>query len=226
MIQDLNQISDGKIYSAADMARLACNDCEGCHACCEAMGDSIILDPLDVWRLREGTGKTTEQLLENLIELGVEEGMILPHLRMVGEEEHCAFLNEKGRCSIHPFRPGLCRLFPLGRIYEEQEIRYFLQTEACIKKNRTKVKISKWLDTPEQKKYNRFLLDWHSLRKKMQQQLKQTGDESAARTWNLFLLNHFYISLYESGKDFYECFEERLVQAKQTLPFLMERTYL
>lgn len=222
MIQDLNEISDGKVYSATDMARLACNDCEGCHSCCEGMGDSIILDPLDVWRLREVTGKTTEQLLECAIELGVEEGMILPHLRMAEQEEHCTFLNENGRCSIHSFRPGLCRLFPLGRIYEEKDVRYFLQSEACRKKNRTKVKISKWLDTPEQKKYNQFLLQWHSLRKRMQQQLEQTKDENTVRTWNLFLLNLFYISLYESGKDFYEQFEERLEQAKQTLPFLLD----
>lgn len=221
MLQDLYEISDGKVYSATDMARLACNDCEGCHACCEGMGNSIILDPLDVWRLQEATEKTTEQLLDSAIELGVEEGMILPHLRMAGQEEHCTFLNENGRCSIHPFRPGLCRLFPLGRIYEEQEIRYFLQTEACQKKNRTKVKISKWLDTPEQKKYSQFLLEWHGLRKRMQQQLETVKDESAARTWNLFLLNLFYISPYESGKDFYEQFKERLVQAKQTLPFLV-----
>lgn len=220
MIQDLNKISDGKVYSATDMARLACNDCEGCHSCCEGMGDTIILDPLDVWRLREATGKTTEQLLEYAIELGVEEGMILPHLRMAGKEEHCTFLNENGRCSIHAFRPGLCRLFPLGRIYEEKDVRYFLQSEACRKKNRTKVKISKWLDTQEQKKYNQFLLEWHSLRKRMQQQLEQTKDENAVRTWNLFLLNLFYISLYKGGKDFYERFGECLVLTKETLPFL------
>ena len=28
------------------------------------------------------------------------------------------FLNEQGRCSIHDSRPGFCRLFPLGRFYE------------------------------------------------------------------------------------------------------------
>lgn len=221
MLQDLNEISDGKVYSIADMARLSCDDCEGCHACCEGMGDSIILDPLDVWRLLEATGKTMEQLLGSQIDLGVEGGMILPHLRMMGQEEHCAFLNENGRCSIHPFRPGLCRLFPLGRVYEEQEIRYFLQTEACRKKNRTKVKISKWLDTPEQKKYSRFLLEWHSLRKKTEQQIAQTGDEGAARTWNLFILNQFYMAPYVKEKDFYEQFDERLVRAKQILPFLI-----
>ena len=46
---------------------------------------------------------------------------------MNNEKEACYFLNEEGRCSIHSFRPGICRLFPLGRFYEEEGFRYFLQ---------------------------------------------------------------------------------------------------
>ena len=57
MLQDLNDISDGKIYKENDMVRVAANDCAGCHACCEGMGDTIILDPLDVHRLCAITGK-------------------------------------------------------------------------------------------------------------------------------------------------------------------------
>ena len=29
------------------------------------------------------------------------DGMILPNLKMVGEDEHCIFLNQEGRCGIH-----------------------------------------------------------------------------------------------------------------------------
>lgn len=217
MLQDLNEISDGKIYDNNDMVRAACNDCEGCHACCENMGTSIVLDPLDVWRLAAATGKNFETLMEEAIELNVVEGLILPNLKMTGRMERCAFLNEAGRCSIHAMRPGLCRVFPLGRIYEEQSIRYFLQPEACQKQGRSKVKVSKWLDTPELKKNEQFLLTWHGFRKNMERRLRDETDERTARTVNLFVLNLFFVKPYDVERDFYAQFEERMEQARETI---------
>lgn len=217
MIQDLNEISDGKIYTGNDMVRVACRDCEGCHACCEEMGESILLDPYDVWRLCKATGKDFEMLLQKEIELHVVEGLILPNLAMAGEKEQCTFLNEAGRCSIHNNRPGLCRVFPLGRIYEDAEIRFFLQPNACQKTDRTKIKVSKWLDTPEWKKNEQFLLAWHSLRKRMEEHICNAQDEQTTKTINMFMLNLFFIKPYDTGIDFYGQFDERLAQAGQVL---------
>lgn len=217
MLQDLHEISDGKIYSANDMVRAACNDCEGCHACCEKMGDSIVLDPLDVYRLNKATGKNFEALLADTIELHVTDGMILPSLKMAGETERCVFLNEEGRCSIHALRPGLCRVFPLGRIYEEHQIRYFLQTNACKKPGHSKVKVGKWLDTPESKRYEQFLLTWHGLRKSVQERLTDAWNEQTAKTANMLILNLFYGNSYDDERDFYVQFEERRRQAAEAL---------
>ncbi len=78
------------------------------------MGDSVILDPYDLYRMQRGLGKGLPELLaEGAAELHVEDGVILPNLKMTGGGERCFFLNKEGRCSIHAFRPGLCRLFPL-----------------------------------------------------------------------------------------------------------------
>ena len=217
MLQDLNEISDGKIYTDNDMVRVACRDCEGCHACCEKMGESIVLDPLAVWRILAATGKSFEELLQREIELHVVDGLILPNLAMTGEAEQCTFLNEAGRCSIHSNRPGLCRAFPLGRIYEENEIRYFLQPDACRKTERTKVKISKWLDSPERKKNEQFLLAWHKLRRTMEERIQKEQSEQAVKTMNMFFLNLFFVTPYDTAADFYEQFRQRLGQAKNVL---------
>ena len=76
---DLKEISDGKLYTADDMVRADCHDCQGCSACCSGMGDSVILDPMDVWRLRRGTGMEFAELVEKgYVELGIADGMILP----------------------------------------------------------------------------------------------------------------------------------------------------
>lgn len=214
MIQDLNEISDGKIYGRKDMVRAACNDCSGCHACCEEMGDSIVLDPFDVYQIKEITGMGVQQLLTDAMELGIVEGITLPHLKMCGEKEQCFFLNKEGRCSIHTHRPGLCRVFPLGRIYEDTQIKYFLQPEACLKSNRNKIKVAKWLDVPEYKKYDTFLLEWHGFRKMISEKIKEMKDDKEKSNLNLSILNQFYVRPYELERDFYEQFYERMEEWK------------
>ena len=144
----LEEISDGKLYTSNDMVKADCGDCEGCSACCHGMGESIVLDPLDIYRLTTNLEMTFEQLLSQYVELNVVDGIILPNLKMAGSNEACGFLDRNGRCSIHAHRPGICRLFPLGRYYEDGGFQYFLQTHECKKENRTKVKVKKWIDTP------------------------------------------------------------------------------
>ena len=138
---DLNEISDGRLYSSGDMVKADCHDCAGCSACCRGMGDSIKLDPMDIWRLKKGGGKEFTALMEQEIELGIVDGMILPNVRMTPEGDVCPFLDVYGRCSIHAYRPGICRLFPLGRYYEENGIKYFIQIHECARKERGKIKI-------------------------------------------------------------------------------------
>ena len=45
---EIDKISDGKRYGANDLVKVGCDDCRGCSACCHGMGDSIVLDPMDV----------------------------------------------------------------------------------------------------------------------------------------------------------------------------------
>ena len=54
----LEEISDGRLYELNDMVKADCQDCAGCHDCCEGMGDSVVLDPMDVYRLCTNLGKT------------------------------------------------------------------------------------------------------------------------------------------------------------------------
>lgn len=217
MNRNLDEISDGRIYELNDMVRAACNDCEGCHFCCEDMGESIVLDPLDMYQLTRGLGVSFEQLLQDKIELHVVDGMILPNLKMSGITNCCAFLNEEGRCSIHQFRPGICKLFPLGRIYEDGKLTYFLQMDGCKKENRSKIKVSKWLDTPELKKNQQYLIDWHAFRKQMEAIISDTQDETTVKTITMFLLNTFFVNPYDMEKDFYQQFYERMNKIKSAL---------
>ena len=209
----LSEISDGRLYCLNDMVKADSNNCKGCFACCQGMGNSIILDPLDFYRVLIGCNSGFEALLGERIELNLVDGVILPNLKMVGEEERCTFLNEEGRCSIHSFRPGFCRLFPLGRYYENHSFQYFLQIHECKNQNRTKVKVRKWIDMPELKKYEMFITDWHYFLKELQNESKSVNRPEVIREISLYVLNHFYRIPYQKDEDFYIQFYKRLKEA-------------
>ncbi|MBE5961349.1 MAG: YkgJ family cysteine cluster protein [Lachnospiraceae bacterium] len=222
MVRDcsLSEISDGKYYGVNDMVKAGCDDCKGCSACCHGMGESIQLDPYDIYRLTVGLGKTFEQLATDHIELKVQRGIILPNLKMSAEKEACTFLNEEGRCSIHAHRPGICRIFPLGRYYEDRSFRYIMQVHECPKPNKTKVKVSKWIDTKDITKNEQFIITWHYFIKDMQEAIKTVTDEQQIRTISLYILNQFYTKPYAADIDFYSQFAERMAHAKSIFTFL------
>lgn len=211
---EMTEVSDGKLYGLNDLVKAGCEDCVGCSACCRGMGNSIVLDPYDIYRLTAKRGETFEKLLAGKLELHVVDGLILPNLSMSGADEACGFLDENGRCSIHAYRPGLCRLFPLGRLYEDHRFQYFLQINECRKENRTKVKVKKWIDTPQVKRYEEFIIEWHYFLKDLGQKIKQEQNAEQEKALNLSVLQLFYLMPYEADRDFYEQFAERMVKAK------------
>lgn len=212
---DLSKVTDGKLYHGNDMVKLGCDDCKGCSACCQGMGESILLDPLDIYRLTTNLECTFQELLETCVELHIVDGVVLPNMKMTGEKEQCPFLNEEGRCNIHGIRPGICRLFPLGRIYEDRSFQYFLQVNECPKRQKNKVKIKNWMGIPEWKQYEEFVSQWHYFLKDVQAVLEQMKQEHLVKKITMYILEQFYQKPYDGQKDFYEQFFRRLALAKR-----------
>lgn len=225
---DLSQVSDGRFYSANDMVKTACSDCAGCSLCCRGMGNSIILDPYDIYSLEKGLGIGFEKLMEDKIELNVVDGIIQPNLKMREDKDCCAFLSVEGRCTIHAFRPGFCRMFPLGRIYEDNDFRYFLQVHECPYPNKTKVKLKKWLGLPELLRYEGYIKDWHYFLKDVQGIIREAQSDVIIKNLNMHLLNQFYVNPYEISdigssdtkeekRDFYSQFYGRLEEVLEVV---------
>ena len=203
-----------KFYDLNDLVRADCHDCKGCSSCCRDMGDSILLDPYDVFQL-EKTGKPVQMLMEHgVIALTVWEGMILPHLQMNEVTGACSFLSQEGRCTIHDCRPGICRLFPLGRNYVDGKMNYFLLEDACENRSRSKIRISRWLGIESAAAYHEFVLEWHDFRRKMVE-LLSTAEEEQAKQLDLSLLRTFYLTPYDTGGDFYMQFESRATRIRE-----------
>ncbi len=193
----LNEISDGRTYTENDMVKVDTAGCAGCHKCCTGMGSSITLDPYDVWQIKTGLNKSFQDLLsEGLIELNMVDGLILPNLRM-NEDDRCAFLNDEGRCSVHKIRPGICRIFPLGRIYENGDYKYFIQKDQCVKHNLAKIKLKKWIDIANISENHRFINEWHSFIKMVGQKnmnLRDAGRGECVNDIAMYVLNEFFVS--------------------------------
>ena len=216
--------NQNRLYNANEMAKIASAHCDGCGGCCRNMGESIRLDPLDVHELSFQLGQPFSDLLETVIGLHVEDGIILPHLLMKnqteagGEEaEECVFLGRDSRCDIHAFRPGLCRLFPLGRDYDGTGFRYFIVPDGCDKTDKTKVRIEKWLGVTEIEPYESFIADWHYFIKDMKAKVASMTDATVVKEINLKVLEEFYQTPYDPMRNFYLQFAMRLRRAKRLL---------
>lgn len=215
----LEEISDGKLYQAKDMAAVDCEDCNGCSACCAGMGNSLVLDPYDIYQLTVGLGTTFAELMQGKIELNMVDGVVLPNMAMNKENEKCGFLNEEGRCGIHSIRPGICRLFPLGRYYENGNFRYFLQVHECKKRNRKEMQIKEFLGIENLREYEIFITDWHQFLKKQEKEIiksMQAGEDAKTKALTMEILQQFYLTPYESG-DFFEQYYARKKKIRMEL---------
>ena len=202
-------------YCAEDLARIAPHNCEGCGECCRGMGDTIHIDPWDIMMLTSHLHMTFMELLDRDLDLRVEDGLLLPNLAINDDHPVCPFLDESLRCTIHDFRPGICRLFPLGREYSGNGFHYILTEGQCTRK-KYKVKIKKYLDIPDLNSYETFIGEWHAFIRKEQRRMQGTMDISEKQTRNMEFLKTFYMTPYHPEM-FYKEIRERLKNANVML---------
>lgn len=194
---DLNELTDGKKYTEKDLVKLPCNGCKGCSDCCHDVSDTIIIDPYDAWQLSTNLGVSFRELLgKGIVELRVVDGLILPHLRIL-PNSGCVFLDENGRCNIHDFRPGFCRLFPLGRLYENGSFSYILQVDECPNPVKAKIRVKDWIGIENSTNYNDFVLRWHEYTKHIQEALGEKSEDEQ-KSICLKILDDFYFKDYEN----------------------------
>ena len=235
MIRDkgIEEIYDGYFYGPEDMVPVGCSDCQGCSACCRNTGDSIILDPYDMFLLSKGTGKTFTEMIEKEIEIRNVDGLILPNLMQHHENEgsaqekalsgdRCPFLSAAERCSIHPYRPGMCRLYPMGRYYTEGGFRYILQKDECTDREKTSVLLQDWLGIENLARYESYILDWHDFKGQVEESLHiltQKSRESVTR----YILQIFFVHPYEVKLDFYAQYDARMEICRQALADILPK---
>lgn len=216
-LRTLEGISDGKIYDIEDSVEADALGCDGCSACCHGVGDLVVLTPFDVYEIVSHLNVSFDELMLDKLELRENNKIVLPHLKMQGELERCSFLNGEDRCIIHGRRPNICRLFPLGRVYVDDDFKYFLQVGNCTKPKLGKVKVKEWIGIENYDKNKAFILDWYRFIKALTFRLKFVRDDKELNVMNQYLLDTFYRMPLQNGEDFYSAFSRCLPEAKNKL---------
>ena len=216
-LKTLEGISDGKLYEIEDYVKADTCGCNGCYTCCHQVGDLVELTPFDVYEIVTYVQKSFDELLGNKLALQTNNKMLLPYLKMEGETLQCSFLNESGRCSIHGHRPNICRLFPLGRVYENDDFKYFLQVGTCVMPDLKEIKVKEWIGIANYEENKTFILEWYKLLKALKFRMKFVYDDAELQAMNTYLLDTFYRLEVKEGEDFYTAFFNVLPEAKQRL---------
>jgi hypothetical protein len=81
--------------------------CNRCSLCCQ--GKVIQVNPYEIARLAGRLGVSTAEFRARWTEDGAGA-----HLTRRAEDDTCSFLGPQG-CTVHPDRPLVCRIYPLGR---------------------------------------------------------------------------------------------------------------
>ncbi|MBC6002671.1 YkgJ family cysteine cluster protein [Paeniclostridium sp. NSJ-45] len=212
----LDKISDGKLYDIEDIVKADTCGCDGCNDCCLDVGDLVVLTPFDVYEIVNYLGVKFDDLLGDKIELIQNNKISLPYLKMQ-DNNKCSFLNENGRCIIHSKRPNICRMFPLGRVYQDNDFKYFLQIGNCPKEDLKDVKVSDWIGIENYHENKRFILEWYKLTKALAFRLKFVRDEKEIEEINQILLDSCYRINIEEEENFYSVFLQCLPDIKKRL---------
>ncbi len=123
----------------------------------------------------------------------------------------CVFLDADGRCQIHESRPGMCRLFPMGRNYKELGFDYFVIPDGCDMPNKSKVRIEDYLEIPDLKKYEMYISDWHRFVRKLQAELVSKSEDERVEVAQK-VVHTFFISDYIHEEDFFMQYMRRQME--------------
>jgi len=104
----------------SDRVQLSCGTA-GCSANCCTNGPHIVLNPYEIALICRAAGISYEDLLD-LVETDRVNGFPLV---MLPREPSCPFWTHAG-CRVYDSRPLACRLFPLGRVFENGQSSFVL----------------------------------------------------------------------------------------------------
>jgi Fe-S-cluster containining protein len=150
--------------------------CRACGRCCS--GKVIMAGPHEVLGMSRLLGIGTTEFLATYADNGGTT------LRFREEDGRCVFVTESG-CRVHPRRPLVCRLYPLGRATDgtgEERFARFPRQEGCEAEFGTDGTIADFLETQGVAPYLEWSLRYGEVYRRMLRLLDRAGVEGKVET--------------------------------------------
>lgn len=125
--------------------------CNSCGKCCRDRED-ILLKPNDLYSMAKALNKEPIDIIHycntyvgnnsNVPIIAIKfrpttTGTICPFLKKVDDKTY--------HCRVHSGKPGVCRIYPLGRIEVKDEITYIIQDIKCVtEEEKIETTINEW----------------------------------------------------------------------------------
>tara|TARA_Y100000310_G_scaffold319400_1_gene374615 strand:- start:226 stop:834 length:609 start_codon:yes stop_codon:yes gene_type:complete len=130
--------------------------CKNCGDCCDHT--IIQLYPFDIKNICKAKNLTTKQFHQQYSIFQLDEDKI-PRC-ILKNRPQCPF-KEEG-CTIYDKRPIRCRLYPLGRVYQDNEIIHVISEKTSPGFNTGKKQtIAEWLEQQQVTKFDQLTKQWN-----------------------------------------------------------------
>jgi Fe-S-cluster containining protein len=150
--------------------------CRACGRCCT--GKVIMAGPHEVLGMSRLLGIGTTEFLATYADNGGTT------LRFGEEDGRCAFVTESG-CRVHPRRPLVCRLYPLGRATDgtgEERFARFPKQDGCEAEFGTDGTIADFLEAQGVAPYLEWSLRYGEVYRRMLRLLDRVGVDGKVET--------------------------------------------
>ena len=190
--------------------------CQRCAECCRHVEDSLMLEPLDIYRLAkdlcehgESYDDTSEMLNKYAHSTVIDAGFPIFQLNTVGEERACVFLKD-GRCSVYEARPQVCRMYPFGVApgTRGKDFNYYLCTEREHHFGAGMVKVKDWLSENFKREAREFYKTEHRMLPEFGRAVKGIGEDGVIR--NMFQILYYLYFGYDLTEPFLPQYENRM----------------
>lgn len=164
----------GKPINPGDRFSFRCHSGLACfNQCCRNL--NLFLYPYDVMRLRRNLGVTSDQFIEQYVDIVLRDGHHFPEvlLRMHDNPGHaCCFSTAQG-CRVYDDRPHTCRLFPMEQgahldaaTGRTTPVHFFRPPDFCLGPTEEMTwSIDEYIDDQDAADYYPLTLAWAQLRR-------------------------------------------------------------
>lgn len=129
--------------------------CKKCGFCCNF---AIILYPFDIMNICRHLNIKTKEFLEKYAVIVPDENKIM---RCVLKKAPKCLFNKDNLCTIYNARPVRCRLFPIGRYFEDNKVEYLLPRNRCIGFNSNKKQsVKEWVNDQDASQFDDMANEW------------------------------------------------------------------